>query len=148
MKKIINLQVGGFISKSSQETKDIAAKFASKLNGGSTISLSGNLGGGKTTFVQGLARGLGIKEKITSPTFVIIKEYPTIKNFSLVHIDLYRINNFSEAKSAGIEDYLGKPDQVCVIEWGERIKEHLPKNTKLIKFKFIDENTREIKGEL
>src|SRR4030043_2411237 len=108
------------LSKSAEETKNIAAKFARNLKGGDIISLSGNLGGGKTTFVQGIASGLGVKEKITSPTFVIIKEYQTIKNFSLVHIDLYRITNFSEAKTAGIEDYLGKSDKVCVIEWGEK----------------------------
>ena len=136
------------LSKSSQITKDVAAKFASKLKGGDIISLSGNLGGGKTTFGQGLAEGLGIKEKITSPTFVIIKEYPTIKHFSLIHIDLYRINNFSEAKTAGIEDYLGKSDKVCVIEWGEKIKDFLPENSQFIKFKFIDDSTREIKGDL
>ena len=136
------------LSKSTKKTKEIAAKLAKNLKGGDIISLSGNLGGGKTTFVQGIAEGLGIKEKITSPTFVIIKEYPTIKNFSLVHIDLYRITNFSEAQTAGISDYLEKSNKVCVIEWGERISDFLPEKTKLIKFKFIDESTREIKGDL
>ncbi len=95
-----------------------------------------------------MAEGLGVKKKITSPTFVIIKEYPTIKDFSLVHVDLYRISNFSEAQSAGLSDYLEKPNKVCVIEWGERISDFLPDKTKLIKFKFIDDNTREIKGDL
>lgn len=134
-------------SKSAKETKTIAAKLASKLKGGDVICLSGNLGSGKTTFVQGIGEGLGVKEKITSPTFVIIKQYLTIKKFNLIHLDLYRISDFSEAKTAGIEDYLSKPDNVCLIEWGERIKDYLPTNTKYINFKFINENTREIKGE-
>ena len=136
------------ISKSVEDTHKLASRIAAKLKSGDVLGLSGNLGGGKTTFVQGLAKGLGVQEKITSPTFVIIKEYPTIKNFDLVHIDLYRITSFTEAKTSGIEDYLGKPGKICVIEWAERIKEHLPDNTKFIKFKFINDSTREIKGDL
>src|SRR4030042_2839716 len=118
-----------YLSKSAAQTQKLAGEVLKetlsikKRKNGIVLALEGELGGGKTTFVQGLASGLGVKEKITSPTFVIIKEYQTIKNFSLVHIDLYRITNFSEAKTAGIEDYLGKPGKVCVIEWGEKIKD-------------------------
>lgn len=136
------------LSKSVEETKNIAANFAAELNGGDVISLSGNLGSGKTTFVQGLAEGLGVGKKVTSPTFVIIKEYSTIKNFSLVHVDLYRISSYSEAESAGLSSYLGENNKVCVVEWGEKISEFLPDKTKFLKFRFVNENTREIKGDL
>lgn len=146
-----------YISKSVKKTQKIAAQFAKKLKGGDVVSLSGNLGGGKTIFTQGLAKSLGVTENLTSPTFVILKEYKTLENefsgktkkpFDLVHIDLYRIEKFEDARSAGVSDYLGNSKKVCIIEWGEKIEDHLPEGTKNINFKFIDKNTREIKGDL
>lgn len=109
-----------FETKSAAETKLLASKFAAK-HSGSIIALTGELGSGKTTFVQGFAKGLGIKEKITSPTFVIIRQYPN--NF--YHVDLYRIDNFQEL---GLEEILANPNNIVLIEWAEKIKD-LPKNT-------------------
>ena len=132
------------ISNSIRETDQIAAEFAEKLTGGEVFGLVGNLGSGKTTFVQGIAHVLEIKEKVTSPTFVILKEYQTNKDFSLVHADLYRIDSLADAESAGLFDYLGKSDKICFIEWADKIKNDLPKKTKFIKFKFLNKNTRAI----
>jgi tRNA threonylcarbamoyladenosine biosynthesis protein TsaE len=144
------------LSDSIKKTHDCAAQFAKSLKGGEIFGLVGDLGSGKTTFVQGVARALKIKSTITSPTFVILREYQisdkryaiSHKLNSLVHIDLYRIESFADAESAGIFDYLGKADKVCFVEWADKIKNDLPKNTNYIKFKFINKNTREIKGEI
>jgi tRNA threonylcarbamoyladenosine biosynthesis protein TsaE len=144
------------LSESITKTDKIAAEFAKKLKGGEIYGLIGNLGSGKTTFVRSVAKALGVKGTILSPTFVIIKEYRIPdKRFAispklqfLVHIDLYRLKNTDDIKSIGIEDYLGKKNKVCFIEWADKIKNDLPQNTKYINFKFIDKNTREIKGAI
>jgi len=136
------------ISHSVKETNQIAAKLASKIKGGEIFGLIGNLGSGKTTFTQGLAKALKIKDRLLSPTFVILKEYPTEKDFSLVHVDFYRLNNPTDLESIGIFDYLGKKDKICFIEWAEKFKNQLPKQTKYIKFTFIDKFTRKIEGDL
>ncbi|GAH09692.1 unnamed protein product, partial [marine sediment metagenome] len=96
------------ITKSKEETKELAAKLAKKLHGGQILALVGDLGGGKTTFVQGLAKTLGVRQKITSPTFVLLKDYKTKKNFDLVHVDLYRLDKVEEIESVGVSDYLAK----------------------------------------
>lgn len=117
------------------------------------MALSGDLGSGKTTFVQGLAKELGVKGKITSPTFVLMKQYTVIQNaefrmqnvsLKLIHIDCYRMKSVEDALGIGITDYLGQPDSICVIEWPEKIKKILPKNTIWIKFKHINESSRRI----
>ena len=143
------------IISNSNETIEYAKKFAKKLKGGEVVGLVGELGSGKTTFVKGLAEGLGIKESITSPTFLMLKEYDILrpkvhlvgvhrKVRILVHVDAYRVENIDDIKSVGIEDYLGRNDVIMVIEWAEKIKKILPKNTIYINFKHIDENKREI----
>ena len=132
------------ITKSAEETKKLAAKIAQEVKGGQVLALSGDLGGGKTTFIQGLAKGLGVKPKITSPTFVLLKNYQTAKGFGLVHIDLYRLEKIKEIESMGIADYLSKKDFLVVIEWAEKIKKFLPKDTIWIRFDFIDKNSRKI----
>lgn len=121
------------ITSSSEETKQFAANLAKKFNGG-ILALSGELGAGKTTFVQGFAKGLGIKEKIISPTFIIIRQYPT--NF--YHIDLYRVENFQEL---GLKEILENPNNIVLIEWAEKIKD-LPKNTKKITIEKLEGDKR------
>ncbi|MCL5407025.1 MAG: tRNA (adenosine(37)-N6)-threonylcarbamoyltransferase complex ATPase subunit type 1 TsaE [Patescibacteria group bacterium] len=143
------------ISRNTGETIESAQKFAKKLKGGETIGLIGDLGAGKTVFVKGLAEELGIKEAITSPTFVILKEYDILRPRphlsgggkglkKLIHIDTYRVENIEDIKSVGIEDYFGRKDIIIVVEWAEKIKKLLPKNTIYINFKHIDKNSREI----
>ncbi|OGZ29163.1 MAG: tRNA (adenosine(37)-N6)-threonylcarbamoyltransferase complex ATPase subunit type 1 TsaE [Candidatus Nealsonbacteria bacterium RIFOXYC1_FULL_40_7] len=100
--------------------------------------------------MQGFAAGLGIKEKITSPTFNIFKKYP-IKNEpgsyepgSFYHFDCYRIEKPKEILDLGFEKIISDPKNIVAIEWAENIKESLPKNTRWINFKFVDKNTRVI----
>ena len=137
------------------ETIEFAQNFAKNLHGGEVLALHGDLGGGKTTFTKGLAEALRVEENITSPTFVILKNYQgkiqdpstnsgQAKRIEFVHIDAYRSETIEDIKSVGIEDFLGRNDVVMVIEWAEKIKEILPANVININFKFIDENTREI----
>lgn len=115
-----------YISHSADETKRIAENFA-KITKNNIFVLSGELGAGKTTFVQGFAKGLGIKEKIISPTFILIKQHqiPNAKNV-FYHIDLYRLANFSQL---GFAEILSNPNNIVLIEWGEKIANILPKHT-------------------
>lgn len=135
------------ISHSAGETIEFAQKFAQKLKGGEVIGLIGDLGSGKTTFVKGLAEELRVEENITSPTFVILKNYPAKidqQKIDFVHIDAYRVESIEDIKSVGIEDYLERQDVVIVVEWAEKIKEMLPKNTIYLNFKHINEDERKI----
>lgn len=133
-----------FKSTSAEETKAIAAHLAKKMNHG-IIALTGDLGAGKTTFTQGIARGLGIKDKIISPTFVLIRQHHIPKtNRVLYHIDLYRLEDNIDIKSLGIEEIINNSDNLVLIEWAEKIKKYLPKDTIFISIKIIDKNNREI----
>lgn len=136
------------ITKSPEETINYAIEIASKLNGGEILALHGNLGGGKTTFVKGLAEGLRVPENITSPTFVLLKTYQgkiKDKKIEFIHVDAYRTDSIEDIKSVGIEDYLGRDDVILVIEWAEKIQEILPANVTNIYFKDLGNNEREIK---
>ena len=115
-----------YISNSESQTKKIAAKLA-RENHGKIFALTGELGAGKTVFVQGFAKGLGIKEKIISPTFVLIKEHLIPRsNRIFYHIDLYRIENTAHL---GLQDLFSDPDNIILIEWADKIKNILPENT-------------------
>lgn len=113
-----------YISNSAEETKKTAADFAKTLKSGDVLCMYGDLGAGKTAFVQGLARGLGIGEPITSPTFTIVNEY--YGNMPLYHFDVYRIADSDEMYEVGYEEYV-YGDGVSVIEWAELIEDILPR---------------------
>ena len=135
---------------SAEETIEYGHDFAKKVKGGEVPALTGDLGSGKTTFIKGLAEGLKVASNITSPTFVILKSYNGIIDdckIEFVHIDAYRAETIEDIKSVGIEDYLDRNDVVVAIEWAEKIKNILPKNTININFKHLDEKSREIKVE-
>ncbi len=131
------------ITKSSQETERLASILARNLKGGEVIGLIGDLGGGKTTFVKGLALGLGIEEEILSPTFLLFKQYQTSK-IILNHFDFYRIENIGEVLDIGFEEFIRHPQAVSVIEWADRVGRLLPEEKLIIKFDFIDENKRKL----
>lgn len=122
--------------KNTEETLAFGRKMASLLPKKAILALSGNLGAGKTTFVQGLAEGLGIDELIQSPTFVLLNVYP-----GLIHFDLYRLKQPSDFTSLGFDEYF-ETEAICAIEWPERIEKLLPPNT--IHIDFIHEKGERI----
>jgi tRNA threonylcarbamoyladenosine biosynthesis protein TsaE len=136
---------------SSKQTKKLAGLLAAEIlrarlkqKNALVLALSGDLGAGKTTFVQGFLRGLGIKKKITSPTFVIVKSYK-VKSYKVYHIDCYRIKKPKELFALGFQDILHSPFNIALIEWAEKIRRILPKNTIWLKFKHGEkENIRKI----
>lgn len=135
-------------SKSARQTEEIGKKFSGKLTGGDVLALEGDLGSGKTTFVKGLLRGLGIKKNVTSPTFLIIKKYeiskPKASIKELYHLDCYRLKNYKEILALGFGDILRDKSAVVAIEWAGKIKKALPGKLIEISFKWIDKNERKI----
>ena len=132
-----------FISNSVQATQTFAAKLGKVLQGGEVILLVGDLGGGKTTFVQGLAKSLGIKDHITSPTFVLKKIYSTKLKLNMEHLDLYRLNKNEITLDPTLLENFGKADIIAIVEWGEKIQNTLDDYLR-IKFQFIDPQKRKI----
>lgn len=128
-----------FITNSEKETKQLAAKFAKKIKG-DIFALSGELGAGKTIFIQGFAKELGVKEKIISPTFVLIRQHKIPQSTkTLYHIDLYRIDeNFSQL---GLEEIMEDPDNIVLIEWAEKL-DYLPPSASRVVIEKQDENRR------
>ena len=128
---------------SADETKKLGARLAKTLTG--VIALTGDLGSGKTTFVQGFAKGLGIKTKILSPTFVLVRQHPVPHSKKILyHIDLYRLENNEHIKHSGIEELINNTGNIVLIEWAEKAKTLLPKDTHWITFKNTGDNSREI----
>lgn len=117
-----------------------------RRRGALVFGLEGNLGSGKTTFLQGFAKGLGIKQKILSPTFVIIKRFQVSSSRfqDFYHIDCYRINNPKELLNLGFKEIVKKPANIIAVEWSERIKQILPKNTLSVKFEILAKKERKI----
>lgn len=113
-------------TKSAEETQALAAALAAEMPPGTVLCLHGDLGTGKTCFVQGLARALGVRRPVGSPTFTLINEYKAEK--PLAHIDLYRIRGAGDAFGLGLDDYLGHYPGIVAIEWAERVTELLPEN--------------------
>lgn len=126
---------------SAEETVNLGKKIGSRLKPGDILALSGPLGAGKTTLIQGIAEGLGVKDYVTSPTFILINEYPG--PVPLYHIDLYRLEEAAEIEELGLAEYFEKPG-VVVIEWAERLGDLLPENAQLVKIEVLGENKRRI----
>lgn len=121
------------IIKNLDELASFAKDLAAELSGSSVVALSGDLGAGKTTLTQLVAKHLGVKNNLNSPTFTILKVYPVLNRAfkQFCHIDLYRLE---ETKNRlGLEEYLGDSNTVCFVEWAEKIKAQLPQNTIYLK---------------
>jgi len=131
------------ISENPTDTMQIGYNLASRFPPGLIIALSGELGAGKTVFAKGVALALGVTDEVTSPTFTLVKSYRG-RDKILHHFDTYRLSGAEEAEDSGLGDLIGEPDSVCVIEWPERIRTLLPKNTVWVEIKPIDETRREI----
>ncbi|MBI4035449.1 tRNA (adenosine(37)-N6)-threonylcarbamoyltransferase complex ATPase subunit type 1 TsaE [Candidatus Daviesbacteria bacterium] len=132
------------LTHSEQQTRQFAKKMAKKFSSG-VIALTGELGAGKTIFVQGFAQGLGVKEKIISPTFVLIRQHkiPNTKKI-LFHVDLYRLDIDQDIKQIGLSEILSDRENIILIEWAEKIKNLLPKKTLFINIEKITKNQRKI----
>ena len=117
------------------EIRKFATKLAGQLRGSEILALIGPLGSGKTTFTQVLAAGLGVKQKVLSPTFIVLQDFPTKlvtragQKVSLSHLDLYRTKNFTEVEALGLTQTWGQPQTITVIEWADKIKSSLPSST-------------------
>lgn len=123
-------------TKSEKQTLNLGENLVLALKGGEVIGLIGELGAGKTVFIKGIARGLNIKNIITSPTFVLMKVYKVkgqIKH--LCHVDAYRLKSAQDLIDIGIKDYLNKKNAITVIEWADQVKNILPKDKILVKIK-------------
>lgn len=160
------------VLKKAGENKALTFPLNGKVRGknqATIIGLYGDLGAGKTTFTQGFAKGLGIKQKIISPTFVILKRFKITKNFqflisnfqtnpksqitnskqknqfsNFIHIDAYRLESPEEILSLNWKELISNPQNIILIEWADKIKKFLQKNHIKINFKFINENKRKI----
>ena len=108
-----------FYSSSESETEALGARLASSLPGGSVVAMYGDLGAGKTAFVRGMARGLGLACRVSSPTFTIVNEY--LGKTDLIHFDMYRISSADELFDIGWEDYLNR-GAICAVEWSENVE--------------------------
>ena len=130
------------ITHSPEETIAFAEKIGKTLKVGDVIAYIGGLGAGKTTFTRGLAKGLGLGDIVTSPTFALVNEYRG-ENLTLYHFDMYRIENADDLESTGYYDY-PMEESVFAIEWSENIESVLPKNTIYISIEYLDEDSRQI----
>ncbi|MFH1684099.1 MAG: tRNA (adenosine(37)-N6)-threonylcarbamoyltransferase complex ATPase subunit type 1 TsaE [Candidatus Margulisiibacteriota bacterium] len=132
---------GEFFTRSAEETVELGKKIGAYLLPNEVIALTGTLGAGKTTLIQGIAQGIGVKDYVTSPTFIIINEYNG--RIPFFHVDLYRLNNVDEIEDLGIEEYFTRGG-ACVIEWAEKLKELKPGNVKTIEIEIVSETERKI----
>ena len=133
-----------FVTNSPAETEAVGAALATQLTPGAVIAYRGDLGAGKTAFTRGLARGLGIKDPVTSPTYTIVNEYLDGR-LPLFHFDMYRLSCADDLFDIGWEDYLERGG-VCAVEWSENVDEAL-ENPILVTIEKMDENSRKITVE-
>ena len=144
---------GVFKVSSVEETWALAKEFAKELKAGDVVCLEGDLGAGKTTFTQGLAAALGVKGRVTSPTFCIVQEHakPGVgtqgdadpRPSMLVHMDLYRLNGEDDVVAIGWEDYLAR-GAVLAVEWPERAGSLIPPNARHVRFRHLGEESRAV----
>lgn len=130
-----------FISRSECETEKIGESFARTVPDGTVVAMYGDLGAGKTAFVRGMARGMGLDCRVSSPTFTIVNEY--LGERELIHFDMYRLNDSDELFDIGWEDYL-KRGAVCVVEWSEKIDDAFFGDEVIIRIEKLDDSTRKI----
>ena len=127
------------ITKMREETEAFACEYAKTLRAGDVVLLDGDMGAGKTVFSKGVAKGLGIQEEVTSPTYAYMNDY----DGRLFHYDCYRIESVEQAENLGLADYFDMGG-ICLIEWAQNIAPLLPRKVKRVTIRKISENEREI----
>ena len=128
-----------YLSLSREQTEAFAKEYAKTLQPYDVVLLDGDMGAGKTVFAKGVAKGLGIEEEVTSPTYAYMNDY----DGRLFHYDCYRIESIEQAEQLGLADYFDMGG-ICLIEWSQNIAALLPKNVKRVTIRKIDEEKREI----
>jgi tRNA threonylcarbamoyladenosine biosynthesis protein TsaE len=123
-----------FITRCRQETFDLGKWFAASLKQGDVVALCGNLGSGKTQFAKGICKGLGVRGPVTSPTFTFVNEFVAPVG-DVIHIDLYRVDSWTELTELGIEEYFNQRC-ICLVEWAEKVMSRLPLQHYLVKISF------------
>lgn len=144
--------VKSYLTKSRSQTEKIGRSFAEGFlkkppaKGAVVFGLEGDLGGGKTSFLQGFAKGLGIKERVLSPTFIVMRRMkvnkPPFKNF--YHLDCYRIKKPKEVLDLGFREIISESQNIVAIEWADRIEKIIPAGSIMLQFEFVDKNKRKI----
>ncbi len=140
-----------FITHSAEETREVGRNLAHTLKPGTLVCFEGNLGSGKTTFIQGILEGLGAEKPFVSPTFILMKQYelsaPSVTGVERVyHADAYRLGA-PEFREIGFEEWISDPEGVTLLEWSKRIAELLPEKRIEISLRTLSENEREISVE-
>ena len=131
----------------SQETEKLGFEFAKRITDGGIICLYGDLGTGKTTFAKGFAKGLGISERIISPTFVIVRQHGLSNNNTFYHIDLYRLDNENALQGIGLSDIFTDKNAIVLVEWAERLGKYLPEKRWDIRFENLEKDQRKITSQ-
>lgn len=133
------------LSCSESDTERIGAELAAKLPGGSVVAMFGDLGAGKTAFVRGMARGLGLSCRVSSPTFTIVNEYAG-GGSELLHFDMYRLDGVEDLLNIGWDDYLAR-GAICAVEWSENIEEIFDGSEIVVRITKLSDTQREIEIE-
>jgi tRNA threonylcarbamoyladenosine biosynthesis protein TsaE len=132
-----------FTSNSVAETEEAGVQFARELRAGDVLALVGDLGSGKTHFVKGIARGLGAKEAVTSPTFTLVHEYSGGR-LPVYHFDFFRLVDVNALRTIGFDEYIFSGDGISVIEWADKFPDVIPPGARWIKLIITSGNTRRI----
>ena len=137
-------QMAEYISESEHDTERIGESFAKDLPGGTVVAMYGDLGAGKTAFVRGMARGMGLDCRVSSPTFTIVNEYLGARE--LIHFDMYRLSDADELFDIGWEDYLNR-GAVCAVEWSEKVEDAFFGDETVVRIEKLDDTKRKISIE-
>lgn len=132
-----------FTTKSCEETERLAEEFARTLIGGDVVLLNGNLGAGKTHFAKGMARGLGVHDVVTSPTFALHNSYDG-SALTFNHFDFYRVESSQEVEMLGLHEFFFDKSGVCAIEWSGNVRDLLPVKRICVEIETISDNCRKI----
>ncbi len=134
-----------FISRNSDQTHRLGARLGAMLEGGDLITLEGDLGSGKTVFAQGIGEGWGSTSSLISPTFVLIRQHERrADRMKLYHVDLYRLHSEAEAFGFGLEDLVGIPEAVCIVEWADRAPALFPAERLVVGLRWLDDYRRSL----
>ncbi len=134
-----------FISRSPEQTMRLGARLGRYLDGGEIVALEGGLGAGKTVFAQGVGMGWGSASRLVSPTYVLVRRHQRHQDdLVLYHIDLYRLNSIAEVEMLGLDEILGHPDTVCLVEWPERHHGLFPPEHLWVNLRMLDEYRRSL----